>query len=179
MQGVLIDDHRIHVDFSQSVRGHCFGRIIVTDIDRSPSSLTPGGTRQIQREPSNLEDLGEYQAWRSGVSTERRTQTHANEDMVWYLTRTIYATIEATMNRLDPVEGLAVEHGVEVGALDVRTTLLSTALGGIEVAEIVEVVMSGTAKIVVMTNGSGIGRQFVVSSSLSGSLKHRLGFGGV
>jgi peptidyl-prolyl cis-trans isomerase-like 4 len=29
MQGVLIDDHRIHVDFSQSVRGRSFGRVLL------------------------------------------------------------------------------------------------------------------------------------------------------
>ena len=61
MQGVLIDDHRIHVDFSQSVRENSSAQDVMANVNRSPSSLIPGGIQRIQREPSNPEDLEAYQ----------------------------------------------------------------------------------------------------------------------
>lgn len=49
MQGVLIDDHRIHVDFSQSVRAApTVFRIYAELMYRYLGFQTPGETQQIQ-----------------------------------------------------------------------------------------------------------------------------------
>ena len=64
MQGVLIDDHRIHVDFSQSVRRisypHSFSLILT--VVRFPSFQIHGAAQLTPKEPSNLEDLVVYRA---------------------------------------------------------------------------------------------------------------------
>ena len=53
MQGVLIDDHRIHVDFSQSVRRFKPPRLPMTDRNRRFHGFrTNGEVRQIPNERS-------------------------------------------------------------------------------------------------------------------------------
>jgi hypothetical protein len=62
MQGVLIDDHRIHVDFSQSVREAPPRYTVADGMSRFLSSLTLGEIQRTQRERSVLEDSEAYQA---------------------------------------------------------------------------------------------------------------------
>lgn len=75
MQGVLIDDHRIHVDFSQSVRPHFIISIsaVLTVSKRCPNCLIPGGMLRTQNVQDRVVDLVESLVLRRSGSTERWT----------------------------------------------------------------------------------------------------------
>ena len=90
--------------------------------------------------------------------------------MEWYLTRKIYGTAAAIMIPPELAEDHAAGHAVEVGVLEVRSTIILVTPGGIEAAEIVEAVMSGVAMMIITTkNGMG---SLLIHKRLSTSLKH-------
>ena len=72
MQGVLIDDHRIHVDFSQSV---CYSRIIAGSysehISRSLDSRTLGEMQQIRNVQDKAAASVAFQISRKNDNIER------------------------------------------------------------------------------------------------------------
>jgi hypothetical protein len=86
MQGVLIDDHRIHVDFSQSVRWLISSRSIdATNLwGRSRSSLKAGGRRPYLN--VKVVDLVVYPAWKESASTAQQTTLASKTATEWYLT---------------------------------------------------------------------------------------------
>ena len=96
MQGVLIDDHRIHVDFSQSVSGKGSSLLYKADrLRRFQGSQTSGGMLRTQSEPRAKEVSGGFQPLRRSGSSGLRKQkqmTNANARMAteWCLTRTPY-----------------------------------------------------------------------------------------
>lgn len=75
MQGVLIDDHRIHVDFSQSVSAHFIISVsaVLTISKRCPNYLIPGGMLRTQNVQDRVVDLAESLVLRRRGSTERWT----------------------------------------------------------------------------------------------------------
>lgn len=75
MQGVLIDDHRIHVDFSQSVSPHFITSVsaVLTISKRCPNYLIPGGMLRTQNVQDRVVDLVESLILRRSGSTERWT----------------------------------------------------------------------------------------------------------
>jgi len=62
MQGVLIDDHRIHVDFSQSVREASSTDIVADVLSRFLSFLILGELQRTRRELKGLKALEAYPA---------------------------------------------------------------------------------------------------------------------
>lgn len=75
MQGVLIDDHRIHVDFSQSVRPRLIisVSVVLTVSKRCPNYLIPGGMLRTQNVQDRVVDSVESLVLRRSGSTERWT----------------------------------------------------------------------------------------------------------
>ncbi|KAL8723179.1 MAG: hypothetical protein Q9225_000445 [Loekoesia sp. 1 TL-2023] len=93
MQGVLIDDHRIHVDFSQSVRfivPHTTLHRLISP--RFQGFQIPGGKQRIQSALNKLADLAALRVWRRSDSTEPWTTRGKKAAMatIWSWTRMIY-----------------------------------------------------------------------------------------
>jgi peptidyl-prolyl cis-trans isomerase-like 4 len=102
MQGVLIDDHRIHVDFSQSVMippTQCFISVTYFKL-RSPSSQIVGELRQTRSGQSKAVDLVVYPVWRRNATTGPQKYLDSKTLMEWSLIKRIWARGEAM---LDPV----------------------------------------------------------------------------
>ena len=97
MQGVLIDDHRIHVDFSQSVRAASASRPhhdagsapprLLTGSPRSRSSPTAGERRRTRGAPPRPGASVAPPVSRSGGSTRRETIEAGHVTTTWCSTR--------------------------------------------------------------------------------------------
>ena len=113
MQDVLIDDHRIHVDFSQSVGDLQSDLSLRLTWNRFQSFPTLGGRLLTRNVLVMLVVLVVYLAWRRSASTERlATQGQDLTGMAWYLTRMIIAGMTQSLG-IYRKEGLG-EAGVKV-----------------------------------------------------------------
>lgn len=91
MQGVLIDDHRIHVDFSQSVSlpdSSTPSQPLFANSHRYPNCRRAGAMPPSRNAVVSAEDLVVLILWNKNANTARLT-THANAMMTmqWSLTR--------------------------------------------------------------------------------------------
>jgi RNA recognition motif-containing protein len=92
MQDVLIDDHRIHVDFSQSVSVAALSNSTYLMLDRSRSFLTPGAHLRIAKELVKGVGLAAYLVWRRKGSIEPQKGTNDGlwrTGITWSLIKTI------------------------------------------------------------------------------------------
>lgn len=90
MQSVLIDDHRIHVDFSQSVSAFVVSqKARLISKTRSPNYQILGGQLQTKGELLR-EVLVAFQASKKEDNTELRKTARGRIDTGWFLTRATY-----------------------------------------------------------------------------------------
>ncbi|WEW59858.1 Peptidyl-prolyl cis-trans isomerase-like 4 [Emydomyces testavorans] len=123
MQGVLIDDHRIHVDFSQS---------------------TAGAPPQMRKEQAKKVVSVAYPAWRRNATTERQMPLENQIVMEWYSIRKIFAKgllpenptrlhLDADREAEAQVEGivaLRLDDMTTKGDTGVVVHILGTTIGG-------------------------------------------------
>lgn len=88
MEGVLIDDHRIHVDFSQSVccSPYSYWTVYTDKISRSPSSPTHGDKLRFLNGKAAASVV--YRVSNESASTVLLTTVVVLTAMAWFLTRT-------------------------------------------------------------------------------------------
>jgi hypothetical protein len=94
MQGVLIDDHRIHVDFSQSVGRVSTLAILKTGLTRGRfrDYRTRGGEQRMPSAQVGVAALVVYQAWkRSGTIERWMLGVRGQTTTAWFLIGTIFA----------------------------------------------------------------------------------------
>ena len=113
MQGVLIDDHRIHVDFSQSVRRVQYPVLAVQLIFliRSPSYRIHGEQQQIQKERADMVDSAAYRvSKRNGSTGLLMLEGRDHRGMEWSSTEMTFEKreIESLISRLNPGTVLGV-----------------------------------------------------------------------
>lgn len=92
MQGVLIDDHRIHVDFSQSVsQNQPFNlSISILTVSRCRNSRIRGAMRPTGSEPSVPADLEAFQDWKREAIIEAPAADPIIPAIKWFLTKTTF-----------------------------------------------------------------------------------------
>ena len=159
MQGVLIDDHRIHVDFSQSVCSFHAHPVSTTDrTNRYHAFQTNGVLLQIPNEPNMEAVLVALRVWRrrdtSGLWIQKQTRT-VNALMATdiLLTRTQYAMTE-TRNLIGET-GRGNTHEVGVPEATIGTESVSPReMFGEEETEETEV---GTMDEMIMRTAAGGG----------------------
>ena len=83
MDNVLIDDHRIHVDFSQSVSLSNSLNLLRLTMSRSRGFRIHGEQPQTQRDHDTGVALGASRAWRSGVNIEVTSTRSVTGAMAW------------------------------------------------------------------------------------------------
>jgi peptidyl-prolyl cis-trans isomerase-like 4 len=132
MQGVLIDDHRIHVDFSQSVSATCSLLGLSSNSEnRSPSFPMAGGRRPTRNELIDQVALEASRVSKRGGNIEQQMAGVGHQGMGWCSIRTRFARGEIKTTRInqtdDQTVGTALGVTVEVEVLGER---IDTQNGG-------------------------------------------------
>ncbi|KAL9027393.1 MAG: hypothetical protein Q9196_004070 [Gyalolechia fulgens] len=122
MQGVLIDDHRIHVDFSQSVSRLSDNWRTATNSKRAKHAGGFGGV-------ANLEKKRQYRAM--DANEKKRIENRdgiPTDGLIVAISREAAAREETTTEKLYPHEGITTKADVEVG---VRVWIIMVMIGDV------------------------------------------------
>ena len=196
MQGVLIDDHRIHVDFSQSVRNVQWSLLyshhlhvhfaFVADIDsRSPNYPTPGAT---QLSPS-ANSAAVSAVWPISSRNDNTGSLTITMEMtrtltIWFLIahaeidpqRLLHLHPVATAGPIAVLGGIRIVTGVAVAVLEAETHITTGTGGEILAGALGDATLSGGTEIagievaIERTVGSVAGTEIgvVETTSMSG-----------
>jgi hypothetical protein len=136
MQGVLIDDHRIHVDFSQSVGvlAHAPPEDIA-DYSRLQNSLTVGDRQLCQSVLAREAALVGYLAWRRNGNIERSMSLVSEMVTEWFLIEMRCAGDPSSMKPIDHLNMIGLAVGVRGRGIRAMIDITTSDMtGGLETA---------------------------------------------
>lgn len=129
MQGVLIDDHRIHVDFSQSVsirRPSCLIRLMLNRWRRFLNCRKVGEPLPTKKDPKTEVALEARRIWRGNDSTELEIFRENRIGMGWFSTRMTYVVGSVMMSHHRLLVAGGHEAEVPTAAIDSATDRQTT-----------------------------------------------------